>query len=234
MIVADAKPVDEVWRMVSRFERVVLLGCAGCAAVCRVGGPAQVAALAAELAERARSEGRPMELVQRTVRRQCEASFLEPILPDLECADAVLSMACGVGVSFIADLHPAVRVFPGVDTTFMGSKEPRGVWAERCAGCGRCIVHLTGGICPVACCAKTILNGPCGGSENGLCELSTEQQPVECVWIRIIERCRERGTLERLMEIASPKDWSPSRHGGPRRRDCEEADSDDQDGGAAR
>jgi hypothetical protein len=144
-------------------------------------------------------------------------------------------MACGAGVSSIVEHRPDKPVFPAVDTTFMGALEEQGVWAERCAGCGRCIVHLTGGICPIARCAKTILNGPCGGSQDGMCELSTEQNPVECVWVRIIQRCRALGTLDQLFEISAPKDWLPSRHGGPRRRVCDETDQaqaqEDQNGG---
>jgi hypothetical protein len=231
MIVADAKPLEEVWSMLSSFERVLVLGCAECAAACRVGGAREVAALCQGLQQRARSEGRPTELVQRTVRRQCEARFLEPVADDLQETDAVLSMACGVGVNFIAERHLTTPVFPAVDTTFMGAAEADGRWAERCAGCGQCILHLTGGICPIARCAKTIMNGPCGGSQDGMCELSTEEHPLECVWVRIIQRCRKLGTLERLRRVVAPKDWSPSRHGGPRRRVHEATEPQEGNGG---
>jgi hypothetical protein len=163
---------------------------------------------------------------ERTVRRQCDEGFLRPVHDELQSAEAVISMACGVGVNTVAEHYPATPVFPAVDTTFMGAAEGEDSWAEMCAGCGRCMLDLTGGICPVARCAKTILNGPCGGTEGGMCELSTERNPVECVWMRIIARCRRLGTLERLMDIAPPKDWSPSRHGGPRRRDCTGAEDD--------
>jgi Fe-S-cluster-containing hydrogenase component 2 len=229
MIVADRKPLSEVWAMVSGFQRVLVLGCAGCAAACRVGGAGQVTDLSRELRRRAESCGRTIEFAEKTVRRQCETRYLEPVQQQLQQADAVLSMACGVGVNTLAENYPDLPAFPAVDTTFMGREEQAGVWAERCAGCGRCILHLTGGICPIARCAKNIMNGPCGGNEAGMCELSSPEAPLPCVWMRIIDRCRALGTLERLSRIAPPKDWEPSRHGGPRQRVCGEADA--QEGG---
>jgi hypothetical protein len=83
-----------------------------------------------------------------------------------------------------------------------------------CAGCGNCILHLTGGICPVARCSKSILNGPCGGSSEGKCEISPD---VDCAWTLIVERMKRLGTLDHLGQIIEPRDWSTSRHGGPRR-----------------
>ena len=111
-----------------------------------------------------------------------------------------------------------VPVFPAVNTTFMGSTVEHGVWEERCAGCGECILHLTGGICPVARCAKSIMNGPCGGTQDGMCEISTPEHPVDCAWALIVERAKQLGTLEQLKEVLAEKDWSTGRDGGPRRR----------------
>jgi hypothetical protein len=164
------------------------------------------------------TEGKEIEFVENTVRRQCDAEFVQPVLDALDGVDAILSIACGVGVNFIADSGCPVPVFPGVDTTFMGATIEHGEWAERCAGCGQCILHLTGGICPVARCAKSIMNGPCGGTNEGMCEISTPENPVECAWALIIARATELGTLDRLEEVLAPKDWSTARDGGPRRR----------------
>jgi hypothetical protein len=83
-----------------------------------------------------------------------------------------------------------------------------------CAGCGDCILHLTGGICPIARCAKSIINGPCGGSQNGKCEISPE---TDCAWALIIERMKKLGTLDQLDRVLPPRDWSSGHFGGPRR-----------------
>jgi len=156
------------------------------------------------------------EVLEDCVTRQCEPEFVDPLVQRVreEQVDAVVSLACGVGVNLLAERLETVPVFPGLDTKFLGASVEPGVWLEMCAGCGNCILHLTGGICPVARCSKTILNGPCGGSQEGKCEISTD---LDCAWVLIVERMKKLGTLGQLDEILPPRDWSTSRHGGPRR-----------------
>lgn len=218
MIKADSKPLDEVFGFIEDYRRVLVLGCGGCVSVCHVGGDKEVEVLAQSLRLKAKKQDRDMTILENTVRRQCEPEFVDPIIEDLDGADAVVSIACGVGVNHMVDRGCSVPVFPGVDTTFMGSTVEHGVWEERCQGCGRCILHLTGGICPIARCAKTIMNGPCGGTDDGMCEISTEEHPVACGWSLIVERAKELGNLEELMDILEARDWSHARHGGLRRR----------------
>jgi ferredoxin len=218
MITANAKPLAEVFGFVRDCRRVLVLGCGECVTVCQVGGEKETAVLAQALRLKARAEGLDIEFIEDTVQRQCEPEFVEPVLAAMADVDAVLSLACGVGVNFLSDLGPAVPVYPAVDTTFMGAAVQHGEWVELCAGCGQCILHLTGGICPIARCPKSILNGPCGGTKDGMCEMSTDDRPIPCVWVEIIERCRALGTEAALEEVLAPKDWSPARDGGPRRR----------------
>ena len=219
MIVADLKPIEEIFGFIQDCKKVLVLGCGECVTVCQVGGEKEVAVLAQALRLKAKTEGKHMEFLENTVRRQCDPEFVDPILDSLDDVDAVVSLACGVGVNFLADHDPDVPVFPAVDTTFMGATIEHGEWAERCAGCGRCILDLTGGICPVARCAKTILNGPCGGTQDdGTCEISTPEHPVDCAWALIIARAKKLGTLDKLREVIMAKDWSTARDGGPRRR----------------
>ena len=218
MIVADAKPLAEVFGFIQGYKKVLVLGCGECVTVCHVGGEKEVAVLAQQLRLKAKTEGRQMEFLENTPRRQCDPEFVLPVLEKLEGVEAIVSIACGVGVNFIADQRPPIPVFPGVNTTFMGQTIEHGEWAERCAGCGDCILHITGGICPIARCAKTMLNGPCGGTKDGKCEISTTERPVDCAWALIVERCKQLGTLDRLAEVIPAKNWSTARDGGPRRR----------------
>jgi len=218
MIVADLKPLDELLGFVRGFRRVLVLGCRECVTVCHVGGEKEVAILAQALRLKAMGEGLQMDFVEKTIQRVCEPEFIDPLLNDLDGAEAILSLACGVGVNTCADRGCELPVFPAVNTTFMGSTLEHGVWEERCAGCGECILHLTGGICPVARCPKSIMNGPCGGTQDGMCEISTPDRPVECAWALIVERAKKLGTLEQLKRILAEKDWSTARDGGPRRR----------------
>jgi ferredoxin len=231
MITADAKPLDEIFGFIEDYRRVLVLGCGECVTVCHVGGEKEVAVLAQQLRLKAKAEGKEIEFLENTSRRQCDPEFMDPILEELDGVDAIVTIACGVGVNFIADRHPTVPVFPGVNTTFYGATVEHGEWAERCAGCGECILHLTGGIC-----AKTILNGPCGGTNDGQCEISTPENPVDCAWALIVERCKNLGTLEQLKEIVAAKDWSTGRDGGPRRRvreDLKIAEPEGQEADAA-
>jgi hypothetical protein len=124
-------------------------------------------------------------------------------------------MSCGAGVQYVAEKYRTKPVLPAVNTTFLGVALEQGVWAERCQGCGTCILDKTGGICPIARCAKSLLNGPCGGSTNGKCEVDRE---TDCGWQLIIDRLKELGQLDRYEEIIPVKDWSTARDGGPRKR----------------
>lgn len=219
MIKANAKPLGEVFGFIDSAGKVLVLGCGGCVTVCQTGGEKEVAILAQALRLKAQTEGKDIEFIENTVTRQCEPEFIDPILETLDGVDAVVSIACGVGVNSLADRDCPVPVYPGVDTTFMGSTVEHGVWAEMCAGCGKCILDLTGGVCPVARCAKTILNGPCGGTQtDGTCEISNPENPTPCAWHLIVERLSKFNALDKLAEIQKAKDWSTARDGGPRRR----------------
>ena len=149
-----------------------------------------------------------------TVQRQCEWEYLDTIADRVTEADVVLSIGCGIGVQAMAEHFPEAVIVPGLNTTFMGLPETQGVWEERCAACGQCVLGLTGGICPVARCAKQLFNGPCGGSSNGKCEIDPE---LDCAWQLIYDKLSAQGRLDALLEISPPKDWSTSRDGGPRK-----------------
>jgi ferredoxin len=216
MIVAERKPLSEIRGYVEDYRRLLIVGCGTCATVCLAGGESEVKVVASALRISFLRDEKEVEILEDCVTRQCEPEFVERIQQRVEedKVDAVVSLGCGVGVNFLAEKLNNVPVFPGVNTEFFGAAVEPGVWVEMCAGCGNCILHLTGGICPIARCSKSILNGPCGGSADGKCEISPD---VECGWARIVERMKALGTLDRLEELIEPRDWSTSRHGGPRR-----------------
>jgi hypothetical protein len=153
----------------------------------------------------ARRQGREVEVTEATLTRQCEPEFIESIKEKVGDWEVVVSLACGVGVQCLAERYSGLKVFPGVDTTFMGATVEPGLYWERCVGCGECIVGETGGFCPVARCAKNMMNGPCGGSQGGRCEVSPE---TLCVWQLIYDRMEGLGLGKELDAIRPPKDWS--------------------------
>ncbi len=214
MIVGSQKPIEEIWNMVKDFQKVLVFGCNTCVAICHAGGEKEAETIAALIRMRAAQEGKRIEVNHLGVMRHCEPEYFEPVMDEVRKYDLVLSTACGVGVNFLSERIGEIPVYPGINTSFYGAVPEAGVFTELCAGCGNCILHLTGGICPIARCSKTLMNGPCGGTNKGKCEISQE---VDCAWYLIIERMKKLGTLERLVEIQPPRNWSTSRDGGPRR-----------------
>jgi ferredoxin len=214
MIVARQKPIEEVLEFVQGYEKILIAGCNECVTVCEAGGQKEVGLLGAALRLYFLNRGRSVQVSEVMAERQCEAEFVLPLEDLVRSHDAVLSLACGAGVQFLAERFMGVPILPGVDTVFMGVTEERGVWSERCQGCGQCVLASTGGICPVARCSKRMLNGPCGGSTGGHCEINKE---IDCGWQLIIDRLKNLGQLQRYEAIAPIKDWSRERSGGPRK-----------------
>ncbi len=214
MITVEQKRLEEIRTMIEGYDRLLIVGCETCAAISFAGGRRQVAELAAALRMGEKRAGRKMQITEETVARQCEPEFVELVAEGVKDCDAVLSLACGAGVQLFAERFADKVILPGTNTTFLGVTEGLGVWSERCAGCGHCVLDKTGGLCPITRCSKQLLNGPCGGSVNGKCEISKD---VDCVWQLIIDRLSRLNRLDALEEIFPVKDWRPAGHGGPRR-----------------
>lgn len=214
MIVADKKPIDEIAKEISECKTILILGCNECVTVCEAGGKKEVEILASALRMLFLNQGKELKVDERTLERQCDREYLEEIRDVADQYDAIVSLACGVGVQFTAEMYPSMPVYPGVNTCFLGATEERGVWTERCQACGQCILASTGGICPVSRCAKRILNGPCGGSTNGKCEINKD---ITCAWQLIIDRLKALNRLDDYEKIYPLKDWSTDRAGGPRK-----------------
>jgi ferredoxin len=214
MITGQQKPLDEIRGLVEGAGNVLVMGCGTCVTVCFAGGSREAATLAASLRMSTKLDGNGLDVSETTIQRQCEWEYLDEVKEEIESADAVVSLACGIGVQAIAERFPDVWVVPGLDTTFLGLPVEHGVWEERCAACGECILGITAGICPIARCAKSLLNGPCGGSEAGHCEVDPE---TPCAWQLIHDRLQNLGRLDVLMNPQPPKNWKAARHGGPRR-----------------
>ncbi len=214
MIIAEQKPLAEIKELIAPANKVLVVGCGTCVTVCFAGGEKEAQILSASLRMSTKLDGAPKDVSDVTVQRQCEWEYIDPLKDQIGQADIVLSLGCGIGVQTIAERYPEAIVVPGLNTSFLGLPVEQGIWAERCAACGDCILGLTGGICPIARCSKSLLNGPCGGSSKGKCEVSPE---IDCAWQLIYDRLKAQNRLELLMEVRPPKNWRPSRDGGPRK-----------------
>ncbi len=214
MIVGEQKPVGEIKETVAGYNKLLILGCGTCVKTCFAGGEDEVATLASALRLAFKMEGSEIEIDEFTIERQCEDEFIQEAAPAIGRNEAVLSLACGAGVQAIARRFAQTPSLPGVNTTFLGTLEKQGLFTEECVGCGDCKLAIFGGVCPIARCAKKLLNGPCGGSQQGKCEVNPE---TECAWQLIIDRLKTLDQLENLRIYIAPNDWRPSSSGGPRK-----------------
>jgi hypothetical protein len=203
MLISEQKPFEEILDYVTRDRVIFLIGCKGCADGCESGGERQVL----EIKKRLEKEDKAISgfsiidmVCNEALTRMKLAAYAEAI----ESADSVLVMTCGAGIQTVASSTHKV-IHPGCNTISSGHAE----WkqAERCMECGDCVLEFTGGICPITRCAKSLLNGPCGGSQGGKCEISPN---LPCAWQLIIERLYKIGYLHKLEELMPPKNWGIS------------------------
>lgn len=196
MIVAEPKELAEVLDMVAPYDEILVVGCNTCMAACSAGGQNEVERLAEDLV----AEREDLVVEKSTIARQCSIKFIERLQDKVRNFKAVLSMGCGNGVQMLARQFPDIHVLPALNTRFIGARDENGVWNETCMACGNCILWRTGGICPVTRCAKGLLNGPCGGSRDGKCEISKD---IPCAWQEIYY------SLNRLNLVHYLKDEAP-------------------------
>jgi ferredoxin len=213
MIVAERKTIPELIDILKGHQRVLVLGCGTCVTVCLSGGEREVCIIASALRMASRLQGHPLQVDELTIERQCDNVFIEEAADAIDKVEAVLSIGCGAGVQAIAERYPTKPVYAGLDTVFLGILEERGVWGEKCASCGACVLHDFGGICPITRCAKHMLNGPCGGSREDRCEVRPD---VPCAWQLIYQRLTNIGQTDKLKKFNPPKNWSTSLAGGCR------------------
>lgn len=210
VIITEKKPLEEILDMLSGAENVVVLGCSGCASVCRTGGETQVNELSNKLASCGKKASKFV-----SVAGVCHISDTRKILGEIlrsVKADALVVLSCGSGVQAVSDIIPDLDVFPGLNSKRSGFGVKKGVIHERCIGCGDCILYLTGGICPFMLCPKNKFNGPCGDSVNGKCKtLEAEfKENSDCVWCIIYKNLKNKkreDLINRLFK-SKPKDWS--------------------------
>ncbi|MBN2373770.1 methylenetetrahydrofolate reductase C-terminal domain-containing protein [bacterium] len=214
MIKGEQKTIDEIEGMIADYRKILVVGCGTCVTICFVGGEKEVANLASSLRIKERVKKGDKIIEEAIVKRQCEREFIAEIAEKVRDADAVLSLACSIGAQAMAENFPDKPVLPGVNTTFLGLIEEPGKWSEVCSACGDCIIHLTGGICPVTRCAKSLFNGPCGGSADGKCEISPD---VPCAWQQIYDRLAAQNRLHLMDSVFPVRNWRSFSAIGPRR-----------------
>ncbi len=204
------KPFEELSETLSGVEKIYLVGCGTCATMLHTGGKSEVL----DMKEKLEAAGKKVTgwMVIPTACDELSRDALRESIMEIEQADAILVMACAFGVQTVS-LYSDKPVYPALNTLFVGKEETPGHFIEVCMQCGSCVLARTAGICPLVRCAKSLLNGPCGGSVDGKCEVSPD---IPCAWQLIYDRLAALGQLDKLEEIVPIRDWSTSREGGPR------------------
>jgi len=203
MILSKQKPWEEILGYLDGENNIFILGCNGCAQASGTGGPVQVAEMKNKLEEIGKKVT-GNTVIDFLCEKALVKSRLRNKVEQLEAADSILVMTCGVGVQAVATAVNKV-CHPACDTVNLGGS--RGEWrgSERCLECGECLLDYTGGICPLTACTKGLINGQCGGASKGKCELDPEK---DCGWELIYNRLKGLNQLNKLRRFIAPKDYS--------------------------
>ncbi|MBE0598768.1 MAG: methylenetetrahydrofolate reductase C-terminal domain-containing protein [Desulfuromonadales bacterium] len=211
MIISEQKNRDELLQALEGKKKIFLVGCAACATACKAGGEEEVFRMQEWLAA-VEHEVTGSMIIDEACHMLRAARDLREHQLQVEQADAVLVLACGAGVQSLS-ASTDTRVIGGLNSLFLGNIRRFGHYEEKCSLCGDCILNETAGICPVTTCAKGLLNGPCGGMEEGKCEADRE---IDCAWHLIYERLKRQQRPGVFARIVPAKNWGkvkkPGRH----------------------
>ncbi len=210
MLISEQKPLEEILSYLEGDKNIFLIGCKGCAEGWGSGGEKQVIEMKGILREKGKTVVGSV-----VVDMLCDSALttlkLRPYKREIAAADSMLVLTDGVGVQTVAEVVNKV-VHPGCNTLSSGGAHAEWKEAERCHECGDCMLEFTGGLCPIARCSKHLLNGPCGGSQGGKCEVDPG---IPCVWQQIVDQLTKLGRLDKLEGLVKPKNWSVSLTSGP-------------------
>lgn len=195
------KSFDEIGQQLEGLERVYIIGCGTCATMTRTGGREEVL----DMKERLQGVGKMVTgwtVIPIACDEMTEVSLRENN-GAIQSADCILVMSCALGVHRVCS-YIAKPVIPALDTLFIGVEDGPGCFSEVCDQCGQCVLGYTAGICPITACHKGLLNGPCGGTNNGKCEVDNEK---DCAWTLIYQRLEEQGRLDLMRKYQPPKNF---------------------------
>ena len=199
--ITKQKPIEEIQQQLEGLERVYIIGCGTCTTMTRTGGREEVL----DMKERLQGLGKMVTgwtVIPTACDEMTEASLHENN-GAVQSANCLLVMSCALGVHKVVS-YIDKPVIPALDTLFIGVEDGPGDFREVCAQCGQCVLGETAGICPLTACHKRLLNGPCGGTNNGKCEVDKEK---DCAWTLIYQRLREQGRLDLMRQYYPPRNY---------------------------
>lgn len=205
MIITKQKDFNFLLKCIEN-DPVFIVGCSECATLCHTGGEEEVLSMKTSL-EKKNIPVTGWVVLDPACHFLNDKRLLKQHKTELTKAKKILVLACGNGVQTVSEIIENADVIPGNDTLFLGEIKRVNEFEKRCSLCGDCIQDRFGGFCPVSRCPKSMLNGPCGGSIDGKCEVNSD---MDCIWDLIYKHMKEKNQLHLLKEIKTPKDWSRS------------------------
>jgi len=205
MIITKQKDFQVILNQIDKGP-VFIIGCSECATVCKTGGEDEVLKMKEDLSKN-NIQTTGWVVLDPACHFLNDKRLLREHDSEIKNAKKILVLACGNGVQTVSEIIDDIEVISGNDTIFLGEIKRLTEFEKRCNLCGDCLLDVFAGVCPITRCPKSMLNGPCGGSIDGKCEIDPE---LECIWDIIYNRLKKRGELHRLKKIAEPKDWSKS------------------------
>jgi ferredoxin len=199
MIVTRQKEFNEILSLIKEGP-VFIIGCSECATLCHTGGEEEVLSMIENLKEK-NIETTGWVILEPACHLLNDKRLLKQHKAEIGKAKKILIFACGNGAQTVSEIITDIDVIPGNDTLFLGEIKRASDFEKRCIMCGDCIQDLFEGLCPISRCPKGLLNGPCGGSIDGKCEVDKD---IDCIWDIIYKRLKEKGQLR------EPKKWSKS------------------------
>lgn len=208
MIITKQKDLSQIWEMIKDYNKVLFVGCDGCCQPPRSLNEAKMLGQLLEL--KAKTEGKELKWKAITCLRQCDDRIAATtVRPHIEDFDAIVSLACGLGVVMLNKLLPEILTYPAQDSQFGGvQNNGQNYYIQYCETCGDCLLGVTGGVCPIAGCAKHLKNGPCGGTVDGMCEVGGYTRP--CAWIEIYKRLKKFNRLDLFKQYRPARDYRSS------------------------
>lgn len=197
--ITQSKSEEDIDRLLDRFQRIFIIGCGTCVTLTHTGGAPEVEAMKQNLTEKGKlvTGGTVVPVACDNLTRE----FLTEFKAQTDQADMLLIMTCAFGVQSIA-MQLKKPVVPALDTLFIGKETGMGRFDEICTQCGTCVIGETGGLCPVTSCHKGLVNGPCGGTNHGKCEIDVDK---DCVWTLIYNRLNELEQLGAMQKYQPPR-----------------------------
>jgi ferredoxin len=204
MIITEQKTTEKIIDSLKGYSKIFLVGCGECAATCKTGGENEVLGMQEVLKNAGKIVVGSCIPSAPCVAAQVKTEFAKNIKA-LREAEAILVLSCGLGVQSVKDNDRlGLSVLPACDTLFGAVVDAKGDFYEKCSLCGECVLDITGGICPITLCSKGLLNGPCGGTDKGKCEVDKDK---DCAWVLIYKELEKKKKLGDLKKIQPPKDY---------------------------